>query len=296
MTKILHCVPNISEGRDKSIINAAADAIRAVKGVKLLAVAPDADHNRTVYSFAGEPDSVLEAAKALALTAIEHIDMSVHHGIHPRIGAVDVTPFIPVKEVNNEEALDICRQYGKWVGNMGIPVYYYEYASTKNDRTNLANIRKGEYEGLENKLRDPDWTPDEGPAVFVPKSGAFMAGVRHALIAFNVNLRCTDLTIAKRIAESVRFINGGYRYVKAIGLPINSTGMVQVSMNLIDYTKTPVHRVLETIRSEAARYGVEVAGTEVIGTMPAKAVEDIVKFYLQCHNFNSDQILELNLD
>ena len=292
--KILNCVPNISEGKNQDTINAVAEAIRSVPGVKLISVSADEDHNRAVYSFLGEPNAVLEAAKRMAAEAINRIDMAVHIGGHPRMGAVDVTPFIPVSGIETDEAVAICKEYGKWVGERGIPVFYYEETATKPGRVSLADVRKGQYEGLEEKLRDPEWTPDEGPCQFVPKSGAFLVGVRMPLIAYNVNLWTEDVGIAKKIADSVRNMRGGYRYVRAMGLALEGTGMVQVSMNLTNYLKTPIPRVTETIRSEAARYGVRVAGTEIVGAIPLKAMEEIMKHYLQCHDFTGEQVIEMN--
>jgi glutamate formiminotransferase len=208
---------------------------------------------------------------------------------------VDVVPFIPVRNMDTAQAVELARRFGKFVGELGVPVYFYEGAATRPERTSLPNIRKGEYEGLADKLRDPAWQPDEGPAEFNPKSGALATGARFPLVAFNVNLRTTDLKIAERIARSVRHINGGFRHVRALGLPLEEKGMVQVSMNLIDYAKTPIPRVLETIRSEAARDGVNIAGTELIGPVPLGALEEVVKHYLQAHDFSMEQIIETAL-
>jgi len=211
------------------------------------------------------------------------------------MGAVDVVPFVPVRGIETEEAVEIARRFGKFVGSLGVPVYYYEDAATRPERRKLPKVRKGEYEALEDKLKDPTWVPDEGPATFNPKSGAMVTGVRFPLIAFNVNLRTTDLSIADRIARAVRHINGGYRYVRAIGLALAEEGMVQVSMNLVNYEKTPIPRVLETIRSEAERYGVNVAGTELIGPVPLGALKEVLKHYLQVHDLSMDQIIETAL-
>ncbi|RME65094.1 MAG: glutamate formimidoyltransferase, partial [Caldilineae bacterium] len=197
--------------------------------------------------------------------------------------------------VSTEEALAIARRFGRFLGDLGVPVYYYEDAATRPERQNLATIRKGQYEGLPAKLQDPDWLPDEGPAVFNPQAGATVTGVRFPLIAFNVNLRTTDLDIANRIARAVRHISGGYRYVKAMGVALEAQGMVQVSMNLTNYTKTPIHRVLETVRMEAARHGVTVAGTELIGAMPLAAIQEIMRHYVQTHDFQLSQIIEYSL-
>jgi glutamate formiminotransferase len=232
-----------------------------------------------------------EATKAMAARAFELIDMTTHQGSHPRMGAVDVVPFIPVRGLEMEEAVAIARKFGKFVGGLGIPVYYYEDAATRK----LPKIRKGQYEALQKKFADPAWAPDEGPATFNPEAGAMVTGVRFPLLAFNVNLRTTDLSIADRIARAVRHINGGYRYVRAIGLALEEDEMVQVSMNLVNYTKTPIPRVLETIRSEAARYGVNVAGAELIGPVPLGALEEVLKHYLQLHDFSMDQVIETAL-
>jgi glutamate formiminotransferase len=243
----------------------------------------------------GPPESVLEGAKALTESALEHIDMTTHEGEHPRMGAVDVVPFIPLREIETDEAVEVARTFGRWLGERGVPVYYYEYAATRPEREGLPAIRKGQYEALPEKLKDPEWAPDEGPAEFNARSGATVTGARFPLIAFNVNLRTTDLEIAQTIARAVRHINGGYRYVRGMGFALEDKGMVQVSMNLVNYEKTPIHRVLETIRSEAARYGVQVAGTELIGSVPLGALEEVVRFYLQTHDFKIDQVVETAL-
>jgi len=292
--KILMAIPNISEGRNPKVIDDVAEAIKSVAGVRFLGTAPDEDHNRTVFSYLGEPEAVLAATKLMAEATFALVDMTKQTGAHPRMGALDVAPFVPIKGVEMSEAVGIARQFGKWVGDRGIPVYYYEEAATSPQRINLAEVRKGQYEGLKEKLADPAWAPDEGPAQFVPRTGAVLTCARMPLVAFNVNLWTENVQIAKKIAEAVRYIGGGYRYVRAMGLALEGTGMVQVSMNLINYIKTPIPRVLETIKSEADRYGVAVAGTELIGLMPSKAVEEIMRFYVRCHDFTSDQLIEMN--
>ena len=291
---ILMAIPNISEGRDMKVIDEIAEVVKAVPGVKFLGTAPDGDHNRTVFSYLGDPEAVLEATKKLAEATFRLIDMTKHTGGHPRMGALDVAPFVPIKGIETAEAVAISKRFGKWVGDLGIPVYYYEDSASSPQRNNLADVRKGQYEGLEAKLADPEWQPDEGPAVFVPKTGAVLTCARMPLIAFNVNLWTENVEIAKKIADAVRHIRGGYRYVRAMGLALEGTGMVQVSMNLINYLKTPIPRVVETIRFEAARYGVSIAGTELIGLMPTRAVEEIMRFYVQCHDFTADQLVEMN--
>jgi glutamate formiminotransferase len=226
---------------------------------------------------------------------LPEIDMREHTGEHPRLGALDVVPFIPLRGMETERAIEIAREFGRWLGEQGVPVYYYEDAATRPDRRSLPKIRKGQYEALPEKLADPEWLPDEGPAEFNARSGATVTGARFPLVAFNVNLRTDDLEIARTIARAVRHINGGYRYVRGMGFALEDKGMVQVSMNLVNYVDTPIPRVLETIRSEAARYGVQVAGTELIGSVPLGALEEVVRHYLQTHDFRTDQIAETAL-
>jgi glutamate formiminotransferase len=290
--KILMCVPNISEGKDLKVVEQVVGEIRKVAGVKIQDVSSDPDHNRSVLTYLGEPEAVLKASQAMAKKAFDLIDMTRHHGSHPRMGVVDVVPFIPIRGVETKEAVEIARRFGKFVGEQGVPVYYYEDAATRPARKSLTDIRKGEYEALPEKLKSPEWSPDEGPAVFNSKSGGLVTGARFPLIAFNVNLRTEDLSIAQKIAKAVRHINGGYRFVRAIGLALEDQKMVQVSMNLTHYQKTPIPRVFETIRSEAARYGVSVAGTELIGPVPLGALEEVLKHYLQVQDFSMDQIIE----
>jgi glutamate formiminotransferase len=295
MKPILLCEPNISEGRDPALVEAVADAVRAVPGVKLIDYSSDPDHNRSVFTYLGDPEAVLEATQRLASLALERIDMRTHHGTHPRQGALDVAPFIPVRGISTAEAVEVARRFGRFLGGLGAPVYYYEEAATRPERKSLPDIRKGEYEALEGKLADPAWAPDEGPAAFNARSGATVTGVRPPLVAFNVNLRTTDVGVADRIARAVRHISGGYRNVRALGLPLEDRGMVQVSMNLTDTARTPIPRVFETVRREAERYGVAVAGAELIGPVPAAALEEVARYYLQAHDFTLDQLIELAL-
>jgi len=295
MAEVLMCEANVSEGRRTAVLEALIAAVSAVEGVRIADWSADADHNRAVITFVGEPERVLEAAKVLAESALAAIDMREHQGEHPRQGALDVVPFIPIREVSKERAVEIARKFGAWLGSRGVPVYYYEDAATRPERQSLPKIRKGEYEALEEKLRDRAWEPDEGPAEFNPAAGATVTGSRFPLIAFNVNLRTDDLEVAKTIARAVRHINGGFKAVRGMGFALEERDMVQVSMNLVNYTETPIHRVLETVRSEAARYGVAVAGTELIGPVPLDALEEVVRFYLQVHDFTTEQVLETAL-
>ena len=289
--KCLMAEVNFSEGKDQSLIGQVRDAMLDGEPIELMEISSDADHNRTVVTFKGEPRAVLEATKRLSAKAVELIDMAKHTGAHPRIGAVDVVPFIPVKDVTIDEALEICREYGKFMGQLGVSVYYYEDAATREERKSLPKIRKGQYEGLEEKLKDPDWVPDEGPATFNAKSGATVTGVRFPLVAFNVNLQTKDLEIGKKIVKAVRAATGGYQHVRAIALTLEDRGgIVQVSMNLTNYEKTPIHRVFETIKSEASQYGVSVLDCDLVGPVPVYALQDVLKFYLRVHNFKLDQL------
>ena len=292
MKKILLCEPNISEGIDLALVNEVLEQVRQFPEIKILDVASDADHNRSVFTYLGEPHTVLQATKALAQKALELIDMRQQHGSHPRMGAVDVVPFIPVRGMEIGEAVEISREFGRFIGSLGVPVYYYEKAAQRPDRLNLPDIRKGQYEALEAKLKDPAWVPDEGPTIFNAKAGGLVTGVRFPLVAFNINLQTADVTIAERIAKAVRHINGGFRYVRAMGLALEDKGQVQVSMNLVNYSKTPIPRVLETVRAEARRYGVQIVGTELVGPVPLEALEEVLKCYLQAHDFKMDQIIE----
>jgi glutamate formiminotransferase len=296
MARIVECVPNISEGRNKEIIEAIVDEVRKAEGVKLLDYSPDADHNRTVITFAGSIDGVKTAAFNVAKKASELIDMSVHHGGHPRMGATDVIPFIPVSEVLMEECIDMAKEVGKRIGDvLNIPVYLYEEAATKPERRNLADVRKGQYEGFFEKIKDEGWKPDFGPAEMNVKSGATVIGARVPLVAFNVNLATCDIEIANSIAKKVRFIGGGLRFVKAMGVKLEERNIVQVSMNLVNYEKTAVYQAFEMVKMEAKRYGVPVIGSEVIGLLPMKALIDCAGYYLQIENFSMEQILEKRL-
>jgi glutamate formiminotransferase / 5-formyltetrahydrofolate cyclo-ligase len=293
--RLIECVPNISEGRDQAIIERVVGTLRSAPGVTLLDVQSDADHNRSVITYLGEPDAVLSATQALCREAFAALDMRTHQGAHPRMGAVDVVPFIPLRGVTTEEAVALARRLGEWIGGQGVPVYYYEDAATSPERRNLADVRRGEYEGLAARLADPRWAPDAGPAACNPRSGAVAVGARFPLIAFNVNLATDDLGIATRIAHAVRQRDGGYACVKAMGVALEDRGQVQVSMNLTDYTRTPIHRVVDTVRSEAARHGVAVVGCELVGLAPLAAFEESLRHYLQLHEFSLDQIIETRI-
>lgn len=293
--KVVECVPNISEGRDKQTVEKVVEAVRATAGVALLDHSSDEDHNRSVITYVGEPERVYEATVALCLEALQLIDMSRHKGAHPRLGAVDVVPFIPLRGMTTEEAVSLAQRLGERLGQEGVPVYYYEDAATRPERRNLADVRRGEYEALAEKLASAEGTPDAGPAEFNPRSGATVVGARFPLVAFNVNLATADLTVAQRIADAVRLVRGGYRAVKAMGVALEEKGQVQVSMNLVNYEQTPIHRVVETVRFEAARHGVAVTACELIGLAPLAAFEEVIRHYLQIHDFSTGQIIETRL-
>ena len=294
--KALMCVPNISEGTDLAIVEKVVDPVRSAPGVMLLDYSSNSDHNRSVITYIGQPDAITAATRELTRTALDLIDMTRHKGSHPRQGAVDVVPFIPIRGIDEEEAVAIARNFGRYVGEeLGVPVYFYEDAATRPDRQSVAKVRKGQYEALAEKIKDPQWAPDEGPAEFIPRSGSVQVSSRFSLVELNINLATTDLTIAQSIAKSVRFINGGFRYVRAIGLSLEKEGMVQVSMNLTHYEKTPIPMVMEAVKREAARYGINVAGSELVGPVPLGALKQVLCYYLQAHDFAMDQIIESSL-
>jgi glutamate formiminotransferase len=295
MAKIVECVPNISEGRDTSVINAVVDEIKKFK-VRLLDVESDRDHNRSVITYVGEPEEVEKATFALAAKAVELIDMEKHKGEHPRVGAIDVVPFVPISGVTMPECVALAERVGKRIADeLKVPVYLYEEAAKRPERQNLADVRKGEYEGLKESITKPEKKPDFGEAKMHPSAGATVVGAREPLVAFNVNLGTTDIAIAKKIATAVRFSGGGFRFVKAMGFDIKEKGYVQVSMNLTKYKGTPVFRVYEAIKAEADRYGVPIIGSEVIGLIPLEALVQCADFYLKLDNFKFDQILEVKL-
>jgi glutamate formiminotransferase len=290
--KLLECVSNISEGRDEKRIALIREEVKRHKGVKPLDISSDKDHHRSVLTFIGEPEAVKDAALSMALKAIELIDMRNHHGAHPRLGAVDVVPFVPIQGVTMEEAVQVAREFGKELGRKGVPVFYYEEAATSPQRKDLPSIRKGEYEGLKDKLNDPNWKPDEGPNLFNPKSGATVVGARFPLVAYNVNLKTEDLNIAKEIAKKVRFKDGGFPHVRAMGIDLKEKGMVQVSMNLTNYRVTGIPKVFEFIKEEALKKGVEIAASEIVGLIPLGVLEGIVQHYLKYREFSIRQVIE----
>jgi glutamate formiminotransferase len=296
MVKLVECVPNFSEGRRKEVIDAIVNEARKYN-VKILNVHADADHNRTDVTIIGEPEEVKKAVLDMSLKAVELIDMNKHKGEHPRMGAMDVVPFVPLLNTTMEDCIKLANEFAKeFSEKAGVPCFLYEEAATRPDRKNLADVRRGEFEGLKEEIgKNPDKVPDYGPNKIHPTAGATAVGAREFLIAFNVNLATNDIEIAKKIAKAVRHSSGGYRYVKAMGFEIKEKGIVQVSMNMTNYKKTPLFRVFETIKREAARYGVNVLSGEIIGMVPLDAIVDVAAFYLQLDEFDVEQIIEKRL-
>lgn len=297
MKKIVECVPNFSEGRRPEVIDAIVAAIASVQGIVLLDREMNADHNRAVITFLGEPDACYEAAFRGIKRAMELIDLTQHRGEHPRIGATDVCPFVPIANVTNEECIELAKKLARRVAEeLRIPTYLYELAATRPERTDLAVIRKGEFEGLRDAIRtDPSRAPDFGPNELHPTAGATVVGVRFPLIAYNINLNTSDIEIARKIAKAIRFRDGGFRYAKALGFEIREKNCVQVSINMTNYTATPLYRVFEAVKREAERYGVTVRESEIVGLTPQQALVDAATWYLQLDSFSNDQILENRL-
>ncbi|WP_077370051.1 glutamate formimidoyltransferase [Anaerosalibacter sp. Marseille-P3206] len=293
MARLLQCVPNFSNGRDKELIEKIVDEVRKVENVKLLDYSSDKDHNRTVVTFIGEPENVLEAAFNACKKASELIDMTKHTGEHPRMGATDVIPLIPISDVTEEEAIEMSKKLGERIGKeLNIPIFLYEKSASATHRENLADVRRGQYEGMAEKLKEDKWKPDFGPNELNIKSGVTAVGVRMPLVAFNVNLDTNDISVAKKIAKAIRGSSGGYRHCKALGIEITERNIVQVTMNMVDYTRTPLYRVFDTIEREANRYGVNVIGSEIIGLVPMAALIDCADYYLKIEDFSHSQILE----
>ena len=297
MPRLIECVPNFSEGRDASKIDALVAAMQSVEGVYVLDRESDADHNRCVITLAGEPEPVAEAALRGVGKALELIDLTRHSGAPPRLGATDVVPFIPVDGVSIEDCVALAKKVGNEIWNRyKIPVYFYEAAATRLDRTNLENVRKGQFEGVrEEILRNPDRAPDVGDARLHPTAGAVIVGARKFLIAYNINLNTPDVSIANKIAKAIRFSSGGLRYVKSMGVDLRARHVAQVSINMTDYEQTPLHRVFEMVRSEAARYGASIVGSEIVGLIPKRALEMTADFFLQFENFSPAQVFENRL-
>ncbi|NCO27650.1 MAG: glutamate formimidoyltransferase [Caldiserica bacterium CG02_land_8_20_14_3_00_36_38] len=295
MKEIIECVPNISEGRRKEVVEEIIGNLKKLE-VKLLDYSSDEDHNRTVITFVGGSENVVNAAVQVARDAVRLIDLRSHKGAHPRMGAVDVIPFIPVKNVTMRDCIEISKRVGKIIGEeLGVPVYLYAESAKKEARRLLPEIRRGEFEGFFEKIKDPEWTPDYGPQEVNPTAGVTAVGAREFLIAYNINLSTKDISIAKKIARSIRESSGGLRYIQAREMPLDEKGCVQVSINILNYKKAPIYRIFEIVKMEADRFGVSVLESELVGLMPMKAALDSLSFYLQFPELNEDQILETKI-
>jgi glutamate formiminotransferase len=293
---VIECVPNVSEGRRPEVIAALADALRAVPGLRVLGVQSDASHNRSVFTLAGDGPALAAGVPKLFEAALAAIDLRAHSGEHPRMGAVDVVPFIPIEGVTMAECVTLAKTVAADVAaRFSVPMFLYEEASTNSARKNLEDIRRGEFEGLAAKLAQPGWAPDYGPASPHPSAGATAIGARMPLIAYNINLATNRLDVAKKIAAAIRMSSGGLRYVKAMGIPLEDRGIVQVSINLTNYEKTPMFRVFDLVRREAARYGVQVLESEIVGFVPSAALTQTAEYFLQLEGFSADQVLETKL-
>lgn len=296
MKQIIECVPNYSEGRDLKKVEKIVDCFRAKEGVKLLDYSSDKDHNRSVVTVVGEKEALRDAVIESIGKAIELIDLTKHEGQHPRMGAIDVIPFIPVKNATVEECDELAKEVAKIASEkFDFPFFLYEDSASAKHRKNLAKIRKGQFEGMAEKMEDPKWKPDFGPETIHPTAGVAAIGARFPLVAYNINLDTDKLEIADKIARQVRHISGGFRYVKAMGVELTERNQVQVSMNLTNYTKSAIYRIFETVKMEAKRYGVTVVGSEVIGLVPMAALVDCAEYYLQIEDFDINQVLEARL-
>ena len=294
--KIMECVPNFSEGRDLGKIEKIIEPFRARQGVKLLDYSNDEDHNRLVVTVVGEPEALKAALLEAVGQAVALIDLNRHSGQHPRMGAVDVIPFIPIKGCAMDEAIALSKEVGEQIATLyQVPVFLYEKSATAPHRENLAAVRKGEFEGMAEKIKLAEWQPDFGPSERHPTAGTVAVGARMPLVAYNVNLGTADLNIASDIARKIRFIGGGLRYCKAMGVELKERGIVQVSINMTDYTRTALYRAFELVKIEARRYGVAVVGSEIIGLVPMEALIDTASFYLGLENFSMNQVLEARI-
>jgi glutamate formiminotransferase len=296
MVKLIECVPNYSEGRRTDVIEAIVRPFKDVKGCYLLDYRADPDHNRLVVSLVGEPEALEKALIKSAKIAIENINLNNHQGAHPRIGVIDVIPFVPLRNISMEECVEFSRKFADlFHKETGVPVYFYEESALRAERRNLEVIRRGQYEALKKEITKPERHPDIGAPELHPTAGATVIGARKFLIAFNVNLRTKNVSVAKAIARAVRASSGGFSAVKAIGLELREKGMTQVSMNIVDFEKNAMYRVLELIKAEAKRWGVLVAETEVYGIVPAAALLESTSYYMQIAEFDPNQVIELRL-
>lgn len=296
MRTVIECVPNFSEGVSLPVIQEIAAAVRAVPGVQVLNLSSDPTHHRSVLTFVGDGPAVRAGVFALFEAALLRIDLTRHRGGHPRMGAVDVVPLIPIRGATVADCVSLSREIGEEIGRrFSVPVYLYEDSATAENRRNLADVRKGEFEGLAAKMQKPEWKPDFGPDLPHATAGAVAVGARAPLIAYNINLASRDLAVADRIAKAIRHIGGGFRFVKAMAVDLPDRGLVQVSINMTNFRKTPLHRVFECVRSEADRHGVAIASSEIVGLTPADALFMAAEHYLRLEGFSSDQVLETKL-
>lgn len=297
MAKIVECIPNFSEGRDLAVVEALASAAKSVPGVTLLDYSSDPNHNRSVFTLVGDPEGIAEVAFRLCKLASEKIDMTKHEGEHPRMGATDVIPFVPIKGISVDECVEISKAVAKRIHDeLNIPIFLYEYSASSPERENLAKVRKGQFEGMNEKMQDSVWAPDFGEPQVHPTAGVTAVGARPPLVAFNINLDTDNVEIAKAIAATIRGSSGGYKYCKGAGFMLEDRGIAQVSMNMVNFEGTPLYRVFEAVRFEAKRWGVNIIGSELIGLAPSKALIDCAEYYLQIENFDYDkQVLENHL-
>lgn len=297
MNQIFQCVPNFSEGRDLDKLEKIIGAFRGKEGVRLLDYSSDQDHNRSVVTLIGEYEGLRKALVEAIGLAIELIDMTLHEGQHPRMGCVDVIPFIPIKNATIEEADALAKAVAKEASiKFNYPFFLYEKSASAPHRENLAKVRQGQFEGMAQKMTDKMWQPDYGPATIHPTGGVTAIGARMPLVAYNIKLDTNNLVIARKIGHQVRHINGGFRYCKAMGVELEDRGIVEVSMNLTDYSQTSIYRVFETVKMECKRYGVNVLGSEIIGLVPMAALIESAEYYLGLENFSMNQVLEARLD
>ena len=296
MRTVIECVPNISAGRDPHVVSEIAEAVRSAPGVKLLDVSSDTSHNRSVLTLVGDEEGIRAGVRALFDAALPRIDLTRHSGEHPRMGAVDVVPIIPIRGATLERCVALSREIGAEVAERHrVPVYLYEDSATSELRRNLAEIRKGQFEGFAEKMKGGEWKPDFGPDAPHATAGVVAVGVRAPLIAYNINLQTRDLAVADRIAKAIRHLSGGFRYVKALPVELADRGQVQVSINMTNFRKTPLHRVFECVRAEAERHGVAIVGSEIVGLCPAEALFLAAEHSLRLERFSSEQVLELRL-
>lgn len=295
-SKIMECVPNFSEGRDLEKIEKIVSSFRAKEGVKLLDYSNDTDHNRCVVTVVGQPDALKAAVLEAVGKAVELIDLNKHEGQHPRMGAVDVVPFIPIKGCTMDDAIAMSKEVGAEIAERyNLPVFLYEKSASAPYRENLAAVRKGEFEGMAEKIKQPEWAPDFGPAERHATAGTVAVGARMPLVAFNINLSTPCLDIAHSIAKRIRFIGGGLRFCKAMGVDLTERGITQVSINMTDYSKTALYQAYEMVKYEARRYGVSIVGSEIIGLVPMAALIDTAEYYLGIENFSMEQVLEARI-